>query len=57
VGEVPAQAKAGNALAIVSYPLVALLYVANYARVVWADLGYAILIGILLPLAVFRALV
>ena len=34
-----------------------LLYIANYARVVWADLGYAILIGILLPLAIFRALV
>ena len=53
----PAQAKAGNVLAIVSFPIVVLLYVANYARVVWADLGYAIAIGILLPLAIFRFLV
>ena len=55
--EAPAEAKNGNLLAIISYPLIGLLYVANYARVVWADLGYAILIGILLPLAIFRALV
>jgi Putative zincin peptidase len=55
--EAPAEAKRGNLLAIVSYPLIGVLYIANYARVVWADLGYAILIGILLPLAIFRALV
>jgi hypothetical protein len=55
--EAPAQAKGGNILAIVSFPIVALLYVANYARVVWADLGYAIAVGILLPLAIFRFLV
>lgn len=55
--EAPAAAKAGNPLAIISYPLIAVLYVANYARVVWADLGYAILVGILLPLAIFRELV
>lgn len=55
--EAPAQAKAGNILAIVSYPIIALLYVANYARVIWADLGYAVAVGILLPLAIFRGLV
>jgi hypothetical protein len=33
-----------------------LLYVLNLARVVWADLGYGIAVGILGPLTVFRAL-
>jgi Putative zincin peptidase len=51
----PKEAKAGNLLAIFSYPLVALLYVLNYARVIWADLGYGIAIGILGPLALFKA--
>jgi hypothetical protein len=48
--------KRGNILALVSYPIIALLYVANFARVVWADLGYGILVGVLGPLAVFKAL-
>jgi hypothetical protein len=44
----------GNLLALLSYPLVAALYAANFLRVIWADLGYGILVGVLLPLAVFR---
>jgi hypothetical protein len=52
----PAESRNGNLLAIASYPLVALLYVLNFARVVWADLGYGIAIGILGPLAIFKAL-
>jgi hypothetical protein len=52
----PSQAKTGNLLAIVSLPLVAALYVLNYARFFWADLGYGIGIGILGPLALFKAL-
>ncbi len=52
----PTHARAGNLLAIVSLPLVAILYVLNFLRVVWADLGYGIAVGILGPLALFRAL-
>ncbi len=52
----PEKAKHGNLLAIVSLPLIAILYVLNYARVVWADLGYGIAVGILGPIALFRAL-
>jgi hypothetical protein len=50
----PGEAKRFNILAIVSYPLVAIVFVLNLLRVVWADLGYGLAIGILLPLAVFR---
>jgi len=52
----PERAKHGNMLAIVSFPLIAVLYVLNFARVVWADLGYGIAVGILGPIALFRAL-
>jgi hypothetical protein len=52
----PAKAKQGNILAIVSLPLVALLYLVNLGRVVWADLGYGIAVGILGPIALLRAL-
>jgi hypothetical protein len=40
----------------ISLPLIGILYVLNFARVVWADLGYGIAVGILGPLAIFRAL-
>jgi len=52
----PEKAKRGNILAIVSYPLVAVLMVLNFGRIVWADLGYGIAVGILGPIAVFRVL-
>ncbi len=52
----PAEAKRFNLLAIVSYPLVAVVFVLNFARVVWADLGYGIAVGTLAPLAIFHAL-
>jgi nitrate reductase NapE component len=52
----PAEAKRFNVLAIVSYPIVAVVFVLNLARVVWADLGYGIVVGILVPLAIFRAI-
>jgi hypothetical protein len=52
----PRLAGRGNVLAIVSLPLCAVLVVAGYARVVWADLGYGLLVGVLGPLAIFRAL-
>lgn len=53
----PEAARKMNPLAILSYPLVAIVYLLNFARVVWADLGYGIAIGILAPLAIFRHLV
>jgi hypothetical protein len=56
-GQMPAAARQLNPLAILSYPLVAILYVLNFARVIWADLGYGIAIGVLAPLALFRLLV
>ena len=46
----------GNLLANVSYPIVAVLMVLSYLRVIWADLGCGIAVGILGPLAIFRAL-
>jgi hypothetical protein len=53
----PGETRKFNLLAIVSYPLVGIVYVLNFARVIWADLGYGIAIGILAPLAIFRSLV
>lgn len=53
----PQAAKQGNLLAIISYPIVGLVYVLNLARFIWADLGYGIAIGILGPLALFNWLV
>jgi hypothetical protein len=52
----PALAKKGNLLAILSLPLSGVLVVLNYARVIWADLGYGIAVGVLGPIAIFRAL-
>jgi hypothetical protein len=43
-------------LAIVSYPIVALVDLLNYLRFFWADLGYGIAVGILGPLAIFTAM-
>lgn len=50
----PREAKRFNLLAILSYPIVGLVYVLNFARVIWADLGYGIAIGVLGPLALFH---
>jgi hypothetical protein len=52
----PNRAGRGNILAIVSLPLIGVLYVLNFARVIWADLGYGIAVGILGPIAIFRAI-
>ena len=52
----PERAKKGNILAIVSLPSIGILYILNFARMVWADLGYGIAIGILGPIALFKAL-
>ena len=52
----PGEARKANWLAIISLPLIGILYVLNFLRVVWADLGYGIAVGILGPLAIFKAL-
>ncbi len=53
----PRYVKQGNVLAILSYPIVAILYPLNFLRIIWADLGYGIAVGVLAPLAIFKALV
>ncbi len=53
----PERAKRGNPLAILSLPLGGVLQILSYARVIWADLGYGIAVGILAPIAIFRNLV
>jgi len=56
LGTGPGQGETRNVLAALSLPLIASLYVLNYARLFWADLGYGIAVGILGPIALFRAL-
>lgn len=46
-------AKKMNVLAILSFPIVGLIYVFNILRFVWADLIYGIAIGIGVPALVF----
>ncbi len=52
----PGEAGRGNLLAALSLPVIGVLYVLNYLRFIWADLGYGIAVGILGPLALFRTL-
>jgi hypothetical protein len=54
--DAPDLAKKGNPLAIVSLPLAGILVVLNYARMIWAALAYGIAVGVLTPIAIFRAL-
>jgi len=51
----PENVRRGNLLAIMSYPIVGILYLLNFGRIIWADLAYGIGVGILGPLAIFRA--
>lgn len=50
------RASSRNLPAILVMPLIGILYVANFARFFWADLGYGIAVGVLMPIAVFRLL-
>ena len=50
----PAAAKRLSPLAIISYPIVGIVYLLNIARIVWADLFYGLAIGIWGPLALFH---
>jgi len=50
-------ARSGNLLALVSFPLVILIHVANVARVFWFDAIYASFLGLGLPELLLRKLV
>ena len=50
------EAKKKNLLAIASYPLVVLIYIANLLRFVWFDAIYGFFIGVILPSAIFQAI-
>lgn len=52
----PQAARTGHPLAILSLPLVGILWVLNLGRFFWSDLLYGIAVGILAPLALFRYL-
>lgn len=44
---------ASNPLAILTYPLVWIIYLANMLRIVWVDLFYGLAIGLGLPALIF----
>ena len=46
--------KQGNILAILSFPLIGLIYLFNVLRFFWIDLIYGIAIGIGIPYLIFR---
>ncbi|MXN91794.1 DUF3267 domain-containing protein [Flavobacterium sp. Sd200] len=46
--------KKGNLLAIISFPIIGLIYVFNVLRFIWADLIYGIAIGIGIPSLIFK---
>ena len=46
--------KSLNLLAIVTFPLVIVIYVFNVLRILWADLAYGVLIGVGLPSLFFK---
>lgn len=52
----PAARREGSVLAILSYPVVWLLTLANLGRFFWLDYLYGFAVGFLLPLAIFRSL-
>jgi len=37
--------------------LAGILVILNYGRVIWADLWYGLAVGILIPIAIFKALI
>jgi hypothetical protein len=50
-------AKSLHPLAIVSFPLVALVFVANVLRFFWFDALYGVAVGLVLPEAIFKLFV
>jgi hypothetical protein len=52
----PAAAGRGNVLAVLAYPLVALLYLIDFARPFWADALFGVALAALAPPALFQLL-
>ena len=50
----PKAARSGQLLAIAGYPLIVLLYLANFGRIVWIDLFYGMAVGVGGPLALLH---
>ena len=47
-------ARSGNPLAILSFPLVIAVYIANALSVIWFDYAYGVFVGYYLPSLVFK---
>ena len=47
--------KETNILALISFPIVGLIYLFNILRIIWADLAYGIAIGVGIPALIFKA--
>lgn len=52
--EAKVHARSLNPLAILTFPLVVVIYIFNALRIVWADLFYGIAIGVWLPGLMFK---
>jgi hypothetical protein len=52
--EAKIHAKLLNPLALVTFPLVIVIYLFNVLRVIWADLAYGIMLGVWLPSTFFE---
>ena len=48
--------KAWNPLALLSFPLIGLIMLANTLSIIWADYAYGLFLGIMLPELIFKAL-
>jgi hypothetical protein len=54
VAQASEKVKEKNILALVSFPIVGLIYTFNILRFFWADLAYGVAIGVGLPALLFR---
>lgn len=52
-GQAKQRIKQGNPLAIISFPLVWLIYLFNALRIIWVDFFYALAIGVGIPSLIF----
>lgn len=47
------QIKSLNPLAIISFPIIVLIYIFNVLRIIWADLAYGVAVGVGIPSLVY----
>jgi hypothetical protein len=52
--QVKEKIKERNILAIISFPIIELIYLFNFLRFIWADLAYGVAIGIWVPSLIFK---